>query len=159
MLVALLPLTFFSLRLPFSPFLRILFVESISDLQRLVSGLQLVFMIGPQLVSRLAWLLQFVEHWIPIVILFWHFLRIAFAARVRELTQLPFIILLSTFIIGLLPFFLKAHAFSWVWQGLLLLLLFWRLRLLFLELLRQPKILAPFFQPPVFGRLLLIAES
>ena len=44
--------------------------------------------------------------------LFWQFLQLAFIAQVQELIQLPFIISLSTFVIGLLPFFLKVRAFS-----------------------------------------------
>ena len=63
-------LAFFSPQLLFLSFLRPLFVELISDLRQLVSRLQLVFMIGPQLISQLAWLLQFIGHWMPIVILF-----------------------------------------------------------------------------------------
>jgi hypothetical protein len=63
-------LAFFYLQLLFSSFLRPLFVELISDLRQLVSGLQLVFMIGPQLISQLAWLLQFIGHLMPIIILF-----------------------------------------------------------------------------------------
>jgi hypothetical protein len=93
------------------------------------------------------------------VILFWYLLRITFIALVQELTQLPFIISLSTFVIGLLPFFLRARAFFLIWQDLLLLLLFLRLQLLFLEWLMLPKILIPFFQPQVFGQLLLIEGS
>jgi hypothetical protein len=110
----LLPHSFFSLQLPFLLFLRLLFIELIFDqqLRRLLSRLLLVLIFAPQLVSRLAWWLQFVEYLILIEILFWHFLLLAFIAQVQELIQLPFIISLSTFIIGLLPFFLKVRAFS-----------------------------------------------
>jgi hypothetical protein len=91
--------------------LRLLFIGLISDQQLLFFELQLAFIIEPQLVSQLAWLSQFAGYWLLIIILFWHFLLLIFIVQVQELILLPFIILLSTFAIKLLPFFLKAHVF------------------------------------------------
>lgn len=155
-LIILLLLIFSFPQLLFLLFLRLLFIGLISDQQLLVFELQLAFIIKPQLVSQLVWLSQSTGCWLLIIILFWHFLQPTFIAQVLELTLLPFIILLSTFVIKLLPFFLKAHVFFLIWQGLPWLLLFLQLQLLFLGLPRQLGILIPFFRLLAFKQLLLV---